>query len=322
MPKTKTRENILTFLQKARFPVRTKEIVEKFNISATMIHRHLKKLLEGNFIEKHGVPPYVSYNAKVAKTKKQTTEDVLESEWLTVLPDGEQIKGLKGFIGWCQKREFSYEKKKQEYDKIIKQYDAFRQDNYIDATEKFSALFPRKKVLKKVFYLDFFSYPIFGRTKWGQKVLYAKLSENPYQLQEVYVWANPQIKKIIKKYNINAVVYIPHSLNRRRPFLPGLRKFLNLSLFEIPLFKQYKDLVIAQKTLKKTSDRIENAEKTIFIDPYFSGYTGNILLIDDAVGSGATLQKTAEKFHKIGIKNIFGLALVGSIKGFEVISEI
>ncbi len=46
-------------------------------------------------------------------------------------------------------------------------------------------------------------------------------------------------------------------------------------------------------------------------------------LIDDAVGSGATLQETARKIKDRGIaKKVYGVALVGSIKGFEVISEV
>lgn len=50
----------------------------------------------------------------------------------------------------------------------------------------------------------------------------------------------------------------------------------------------------------------------------------NIVLIDDAVGSGATLNETAKKIRAQGLcrGKIIGLAITGSAKGFDVISEV
>ena len=50
----------------------------------------------------------------------------------------------------------------------------------------------------------------------------------------------------------------------------------------------------------------------------------NILLLDDAVGSGATLNEVAKKIRerKICQGKIIGLAITGSFKGFDVISEL
>ena len=49
----------------------------------------------------------------------------------------------------------------------------------------------------------------------------------------------------------------------------------------------------------------------------------HVLLIDDAVGSGATLNEIAKQMKNKNIaKKITGLALVGSFKGFDIISEI
>jgi len=90
----------------------------------------------------------------------------------------------------------------------------------------------------------------------------------------------------------------------------------------INLQKIKTELIIPQKTLSKIEDRVENASQTIMVNDTRS--YKNILLIDDAVGSGATINETAKKLRekKIAKNKIFGLAITGSFKGFEVISEI
>lgn len=49
-----------------------------------------------------------------------------------------------------------------------------------------------------------------------------------------------------------------------------------------------------------------------------------VLLIDDVVGSGATLNETAKQIRERGMVQgkIIGLAIMGSYKGFDVISEV
>jgi len=50
----------------------------------------------------------------------------------------------------------------------------------------------------------------------------------------------------------------------------------------------------------------------------------HILLIDDAVGSGATLNETAKKIRdkKMCQGKIIGITITGSFNGFDVISEV
>ncbi len=69
-------------------------------------------------------------------------------------------------------------------------------------------------------------------------------------------------------------------------------------------------------------DRIENARKTIIVEA--AALHKNILLVDDAVGSGATLNETAGQLRAKGMVKgkIIGLAITGSFKGFDVISEV
>ena len=55
-----------------------------------------------------------------------------------------------------------------------------------------------------------------------------------------------------------------------------------------------------------------------------SGIYENILLVDDALGSGATLNEIAKKIRQKGIckGKIVGFVITGSFKGFDVISEV
>jgi len=50
----------------------------------------------------------------------------------------------------------------------------------------------------------------------------------------------------------------------------------------------------------------------------------NVLLIDDAAGSGATLNETAKKFKSVMVRknSIIAFTIVGSFKGFDIIREV
>ncbi|MFH1661663.1 MAG: hypothetical protein ABIA02_01010 [Candidatus Falkowbacteria bacterium] len=97
---------------------------------------------------------------------------------------------------------------------------------------------------------------------------------------------------------------------------------LKINLPKIKILKATSGIAVPQKTLNKLNDRVENASKSIFIPDQPS--QKNILLIDDAIGSGATMNETAKKIKgkKVAKNKIIGLALTGSFKGFDVISEV
>jgi len=100
-----------------------------------------------------------------------------------------------------------------------------------------------------------------------------------------------------------------------------LERNLNLSLPSLKIVKVKTPIIVPQKTLNKLADRIENARDTIMVNDARQYKT--LLLLDDALGSGATLNETAKKIKKQKLaENIIGLAITGSFSGFEVISEV
>ncbi|EKE15796.1 MAG: hypothetical protein ACD_11C00105G0021 [uncultured bacterium] len=116
--------------------------------------------------------------------------------------------------------------------------------------------------------------------------------------------------------------FIPPTVKREVQFMKELEKNLRLGVRKVSIVKVKTQVSVPQKTLSKLEDRIENAKKTIIVDEV--GEFKNILLIDDAVGSGATLNETAGQIRNRGIckGKIVGLSITGSFKGFDVISEI
>ena len=101
-----------------------------------------------------------------------------------------------------------------------------------------------------------------------------------------------------------------------------LEKQLALPIRTLSVTKIKTEITVPQKTLLKLEDRIENAKRTIIVED--KKEYKNVLLIDDAVGSGATMNETAKQIKNINLVSgeVIGLAITGSFKGLDVISEV
>ena len=106
--------------------------------------------------------------------------------------------------------------------------------------------------------------------------------------------------------------------------MDALEKKWAIKLPQLELMKFYEwSVIVPQKSLKWTKQRIRNARETIF--PVANQKPiKKLLLIDDFVGSGATLNESAKKIKKLGLaKEIFWLALVGNVDlSYDVINEV
>lgn len=326
----KGKERILAYIR-TNGRVRPVDLARHLILSRMAIHRNLKELVEKGKLVKYGVAPRVYYSIPhptltEAKTDLADWERlIIENDYLYVTATGEALEGWVGFERWAKESDQSdrlknlardYVRQKRQADKMISR------EGWIEATGKFRKTF-EGKWLDRVFYKDFYSLPNFGKTRLGQLVLYAKQSQNRSLIKQVAQICKPVVETIIKKYKISAVGYIPPTIPRQIQFLIELEEYLALSLPKIRLGKVYAGrILIAQKTLSRFAQRVTNARETIVIKdekPRFE----NVLLIDDAVGSGATLNETARKLKEVGMaKMVFGFAVVGSMKGFEVIQEV
>ena len=296
-------------------------------ITARAVRKQLKNLLEKGTLRKIGRPPKVYY---LLATEKKALEQIyidqnvlriINKRYLFISPTGEAKQGWEGFLAWCEKTKQDPVKTAKEYITTIKKFDRFRKNNLIDGIPKMKHTF-RNVFLDKLFYLDFYSVERFGKTKLGQMLLYAKQSQNITLIRKLINEIRPQIIKLINANKIDGILFIPPTVKREVQFMKVLEEQLSLPLRTLSVTKVKTEIIVPQKTLSKLEDRVENAKQTIIVDD--TKQYKNILLIDDAVGSGATLNETAKQIKNKKLANgmIIGLAITGSFRGFDVISEV
>lgn len=322
----KTSEKIIAYL-KLKKQVSVNELVDYLEISRMGVSKQLSNLVSENKLVKVGRPPVVFYmirEEKAISTQEtllnKQTRDLVDKNYLIITPSGERKEGLDGFAYWCRENDLPLNKTAEEYGKTLKKYQAFRKDSLLDGMHKFKTTF-EKVNLDHIFYLDFYSIERFGKTKLGQLLLYAKQSQNKKLMRELADDIRPRINSIVKKYRIDAIGFIPPTVKREVQFMKELEKNLHSSVKTISITKIKTEIIVPQKTLNKLKERIENVRKTIIVNE--PGKYETILLIDDAVGSGATLNEVATQIKHKGIaKKVISLAITGSFKGFDVISEV
>lgn len=327
--RTDTAQKIEEYIVKNK-QATAKELSSAVGITPQALFRQLARLQAKNRIYKIGKPPKVFYLIREFEESIRNLTDlnidkdvrkIIDSNYLIITPSGERKVGLEGFRYWCNKTGQIAEKTANEYVKIWRKYNVHKVNGLIDGTKKLLSTFPHIFV-DKLYYLDFYSIERFGKTKLGQLLLYAKQSQNIRIIKELIADIKPQIEHWVKKWHVGAVGFVPPTVKREVQFVKELEQNLGLKIQKIPIYKVKTEVAVPQKTLNKLEDRIENAQKTIIVEA--SGCHKNILLIDDAVGSGATINETAKKIRDKGIckGKIIGLAITGSFKGFDVISEV
>ena len=318
------------------------EIVNEISISKQMVHLVLNALVEKNFIEKIGRTPKTVYrlNEQVDKVNgvsvqfganlaftttviSKVQQNFLESNFLLITELGKMLTGINAFQNWCQKRNLPLEKTIEEFITTKDKY-----NNYLDKNGLISGLDKLKntKAYDKIFldellYLDFYAIERFGKTRLGTILHYAKQGQNKMLMKMLIQEIKEKINIIILEYNIDAVAFVPPTIKRETQLMKFLANGLKINLPVIEIQKIGGIIPVPQKSLNKIEERINNAENTFIIKGNVS--YKNLLLIDDAVGSGSTLNQISGKIKRKELaKKIIGLAIVGSYKGFDVITDV
>lgn len=326
---TSTKSQIIEIIKKNE-QIQVKDLIRILDLTPAAVHRALKKLMDEGHIDKKGAPPRVFYFIKKQGTPRPLVEllpedkEVIEKNYLYIDPTGKILTGLNGFIAWMRATK-NYQKIENcvhDYLRVLAEAQAYKnQIGVIDATERFKKIFS-ECFLDKVYYYDFYSLIKFGKTKIGTLLLYGKQAQDKKIIAQISHEIEKVVHSICKQEKIDAIAWVPHSLIRKTQFLPEVRKNLKLKFPTIEVVKVYEgEIPIPQKSLSKLEERIINAKETMELTDLDISYK-RVLIIDDAVGSGATMNELARKIRKKGVSHILGFSIVGSYKGFEVIREV
>jgi predicted amidophosphoribosyltransferase len=131
----------------------------------------------------------------------------------------------------------------------------------------------------------------------------------------------PRIIAFVQSQNADAIGFVPPTIRRELQLMKFIQTHLNLPFPVVEIRKTSGIIPVPQKSLSKLEERIRNAENTFAVTERRA--FKRVILIDDAVGSGSTLNQIAGKIREKGVaQEVTGLAVVGSFKGFDVISDV
>ena len=307
------------------------EIVNETSFSKQMVHLVLNALVENNFIEKIGRTPKTIYKLKLPSEKKVVSTAIISSDkqnflqenFIVITEIGQLLEGIAAFENWSDKRKLLLEKTIDEFILTKDKYNQYIDKNgLISGLEKLKSTKGYDKIfMDELLYLDFYAIERFGKTRLGTILHYAKQGQNKMLMKILINEIKDKINTILLVYKIDAIAYVPPTIKRETQLMKVLANGLKINLPSIEIKKTGGIIPVPQKSLNKIEERINNAENTFVVKGTVSYNT--ILLIDDAVGSGSTLNQIARKIkNKQLAKNVIGLAVVGSYKGFDVITDV
>ena len=310
-----------------------KEITDKLSVSKQMVHLVLTKLLQKGLILKMGRTPKTIYRLKANKTSRVSEGEVLylsdpENEYLDknfilVTETGDLLKGSIAFEHWCAQRKLPVQKTMNEFIVTKKKYAGYYDKHgIVNGTEKLKNTKGYDKIhLDELFYLDFYAIERFGKTPLGTLLHYAKQGQNKYLMRIMMDEIKNKIHQFIKLHKADVIGFVPPTIKREVQIMKFIQNNLQVALPVLDIKKISGIIPVPQKSLSKLDERINNAENTFAVSG--NHQYKHLILIDDAVGSGSTLNQIAGKVkNKKLAKKITGLAVVGSFKGFDVITDV
>ncbi|MBP7835127.1 hypothetical protein KA025_03520 [Candidatus Saccharibacteria bacterium] len=322
----KTLNEIINFLDRQPGS-RPKVIAEDLGVTRQYIQRLLASNKDKFSVSGSG-PNRFYRNKEALKNNDTETIDMdnpndiklIENNFYSLTPLGEELIGIDGFVKWCNARKLNVSTMKKEYISVLLKYYGANFKTPLDFTNKLSTTL-KDNSLTKVWSVDYYNFEIFGKTKLGTQVMIAKQTGDKETIASLVKILDPVVNTIIKKYDIDAIAFTPPTIQRQYQLMGMLDNGLRVNLPRVKIYKVGAKILIAQKTLKSLEDRILNASQTFIVES--ANQYSNVLIIDDALGSGATLNEISKQIIQKNIaKTCYGLVLVASPSGYEVINEV
>jgi hypothetical protein len=326
----KIRDKIIAFLHEIG-DASVKEMVDELEVSKQAIHIAINQLLTEELLEKYGRAPKTIYKLKPApSTSIESNEGIdnnklrfLDENFLLITELGKLMEGITGFSHWCKQRKLPLKKTIDEFISTKAKYNIYYDTvGIIDGKEKLLNTKGYDKIyLDDIYYLDFYAIERFGKTRLGTLLHYAKQGQNKLLMKVLLNESKPKLNALLKTGQYDAIGIVPPTIRREVQLMKYLETHLKINLPKINIRKISGIIPVPQKSLNKIEERISNADNTFTISE-IRKYK-HILLVDDAVGSGSTLNQIAAKIKRKNISmKVSGVAIVGSFKGFDVITDV
>ena len=321
---------ILGLFERSR-ELTVKEITDKLGASKQMIHNVLRQLVDDHVIEKLGRTPKTVYRVAQKKLSEDDPaydvsddkKEFLKKNFLAVTETGNLLEGIEAFDNWCKQRKLPLQKTISEFIQTKNKYSPYYdKSGNVYGLEKLKNTKGYDKIwLDDLCYLDFYAIERFGKTRLGTLLHYAKQGQNKFLMDLMMNEIAARMRSFVEMHKADAVAFVPPTIRRELQLMKFMQTRLNFSFPVIDIKKLSGIIPVPQKSLAKLDERIRNAENTFAVtDPR---RFKNVVLIDDAVGSGATINQLAGKMKaKETARKVTGLAVVGSFKGFDVITDV
>ena len=328
-------------------------------LGKVMIQRHLKALASKGLVKKVGSPPRVYYLATATTADGVGEQSQVQAFAVSALQqsvlqrafgfdaDFTLYRGEEAFKRWfytkqvpmlrrqrSSKLDFA-EQLQGNFYKLLAAYIELRQGldqstdaalGLIDATDRYRSIH-HSQAISRVFYQDFYSLPQFGKTLLGLTVQKAKVGEEsslPY-INELASLLQVSLPKLVATLQCDGCIWVPHTIRRNYALQDILKRSVHLAVKQVGIVKVVAGDVVPQKSISELDQRLNNARLTNHISesPLTLRKLKSVLMIDDAIGSNATMQAIACKLKAAHPSlKIYAFAVVGSFKGFDVIRDI
>jgi HTH domain len=326
------REKILILFEQSN-ELTVKEIVDRLGISKQMVHLAINRLRAEDRLQKLGSTPKTVYRLITAANQVEEPRsqyqpsgkeaDFLAEQFAVVTESGNLLNGSDAFDYWCLQRKLPVQKTLNEFITTKRKYAPYYDsEGMVDGLDKLKNTKGYDSIwLDRLHYLDFYAIERFGKTRLGTLLHYAKQGQNKFLMRLMMDSIAHRIKEFLQTQKADAIGFVPPTIRREVQVMKFMQTQLNIPLPVVEIKKISGIIPVPQKSLSKLEERIRNAENTFAVTDRRS--FRHVVLIDDAVGSGSTLNQVAGKIKNKGVAQmVTGLAVVGSFKGFDVITDL
>ena len=302
------------------------EIVTVTQRSRSMVQKYLRELVDAGYLVKKGDRSQVVYEA-VRYASECMQESFLWKDVAGVLFFG--IEGFKRWVADGALLGMDFEEQVAVYEKSVKQYLAEKDDVSCFTMDIREKLVNERIFLDALLCRDLYTMQIVGqdtntmkRTKIAVLLEVVKGSGDRKKLKHLisgYVDAAiDTVYAVIQQKKIDAVAFVPPTAPRPVQIMRLLKKeFASRNVDCIPILsigRHFPDLHGSrqeQKQIRSVRRRVLNARSTYRVKRTLDQYR-RVLLVDDIVGSGATLNEIARQCKEKKIAEaVYGLCLVG-----------